>query len=105
MDYRSDDPNSGADDSTEPAGLPEGMLTFLLTDIEGSTPLWERHQTVMGAALARHDALITEAVASNAGRLVKARGEGDSTLSVFVRASDAVAAAVTLQRALATELA
>ena len=79
------------------------MLTFLLTDIEGSTPLWERHQTVMGASLARHEALITEAVASHAGQLIKARGKGDSTLSVFVRASDAAAAAVTLQRALATQ--
>jgi class 3 adenylate cyclase/tetratricopeptide (TPR) repeat protein len=103
MDYRPDDPNSGIDDSTEPARLPMGTLTFLLTDIEGSTPLWEQHGTVMGAALARHEALIAQAVASHAGQLVKARGEGDSTLSVFVRASDAAAAAVTLQRALATQ--
>ena len=89
------------DDRIQPEELPEGILTFLLTDIEGSTPLWERHQTGMGAALARHEALIGEVVASNAGRLIKARGEGDSTLSVFVRASDAVAAAIALQRALA----
>ena len=46
-------------------GFPEGILTFLLTDIEGSTPLWERHQASMGAALARHEALITEAVAQS----------------------------------------
>jgi class 3 adenylate cyclase/tetratricopeptide (TPR) repeat protein len=85
------------------AGFPEGILTFLLTDIEGSTPLWERHQTVMGAALAQHEALILETVASYGGQLIKTRGEGDSTLSVFLRASDAAAAAVALQLGLATQ--
>lgn len=49
--------------------FPEGILTFLLTDIEGSTPLWERHPGVMGAALARHEALIAESVASHGGQL------------------------------------
>jgi class 3 adenylate cyclase len=56
-----------------------------------------------GQALARHEALIAEAVAAHGGRLVKSRGEGDSTFSVFVRASDAVAAALAIQRALAGE--
>jgi class 3 adenylate cyclase/tetratricopeptide (TPR) repeat protein len=79
------------------------MVTFLLTDIEGSTGLWETHRTTMGAALARHEALIADAVGSNGGHLIKARGEGDSTLSVFERASDAVAAAVALQGALVAE--
>ena len=41
--------------------LPDGILTFLLTDIEGSTPLWERHRAVMGAALAQHEELIARA--------------------------------------------
>jgi hypothetical protein len=86
-----------------PDGLPEGVLTFLLTDIEGSTPLWERHRGVMGAALAQHEALITRAVAAHAGRLIKTKGEGDSTLSVFARASDAAAAALALQQLLVTE--
>ena len=84
----------------EAAELPQGVLTFLLTDIEGSTPLWERHGAAMGAALSRHQALIARAVAAHQGRLIKTQGEGDSTLSVFVRASDAVAAALTLQRSL-----
>src|SRR5512132_2116085 len=83
--------------SAGPDGLPEGILTFLLTDIEGSTPLWEQHQATMGAALTRHEALIAEAVASHGGQLIKTQGEGDSTLSVFVRASHAAAAAVSLQ--------
>jgi len=87
----------------QPPGLPEGIVTFLLTDIEGSTPLWETHRAAMSTALARHEALIAEAVASHGGQLIKSRGEGDSTLSVFVRATDAVAAALAVQQALATE--
>jgi len=89
--------------SAGPDGLPEGILTFLLTDIEGSTPLWERHQAVMGAALARHEALVAKMVAAHGGRLIKSQGEGDSTLSVFQRASDAAAAAIDLERAIGTE--
>jgi class 3 adenylate cyclase len=54
------------------ARLPEGILTFLLTDVEGSTPWWERHQAVMGTALARHEALIRETVASHGGQLINA---------------------------------
>jgi class 3 adenylate cyclase/tetratricopeptide (TPR) repeat protein len=79
------------------------MVTFLLTDIEGSTTQWEAHRTTMGTALARHEALIGEAVTSHGGHLIKARGEGDSTLSVFERASNAVAAALALQGALLAE--
>jgi class 3 adenylate cyclase len=70
--------------------LPHGVVTFLLTDIEGSSPLWETHGVAMGAALARHEELVAETVASHHGQLIKGRGEGDSTLSVFARATDAV---------------
>jgi class 3 adenylate cyclase/tetratricopeptide (TPR) repeat protein len=86
-----------------PRELPEGIVTFLLTDIEGSAPLWETHTAAMSTALARHETLIVEAVASHGGQLIKSRGEGDSTLSAFVRATDAVAAALALQQALAIE--
>ena len=79
------------------------MVTFLLTDIEGSTTLWEAHRVAMGAALARHEALIADAVGSHRGHLIKAQGEGDSTLSAFERASDAVAAALVIQQTLAAE--
>src|SRR6266508_3898318 len=84
-----------------PRELPEGIVTFLLTDIEGSAPLWETHTAAMSTALARHEALIAGTVASHGGQLIKSRGEGDSTLSAFVRAADAVAAALALQQAVA----
>jgi len=86
-----------------PADLPQGILTFLLTDIEGSTPLWERHGAAMGPALARHQELIAATVAAHGGRSIKTQGEGDSTLSVFARASDALAAALAVQLALDRE--
>jgi class 3 adenylate cyclase/DNA-binding XRE family transcriptional regulator len=83
--------------------LPAGTLTFLLTDIEGSSGLWERHPQAMSAALARHETLVASAVERHGGRLLKRRGEGDSTLSVFARASAALAAACTLQQAFQAE--
>jgi hypothetical protein len=54
----------------------------------------------MSIALARHKTLIAEVVAASGGQLIQSRGEGDSTVSVFVRATDAVAAALALQQAL-----
>jgi predicted ATPase/class 3 adenylate cyclase len=78
-------------------------VTFLLTDIAGSTVLWERHPDRMGSVVARHDELIAEAVQARSGQLVKSRGEGDSTFSVFALPSDAVEAAVAVQRALRDE--
>jgi class 3 adenylate cyclase len=103
MDSGRDDPVRFRETSTRPPELPEGVVTFLLTDIEGSTPLWETHTAAMSVALARHEALVSEVVASHGGRLIKSRGEGDSTLSVFVQATDAVAAALALQQVLAGE--
>ena len=78
-------------------------LTFVLTDVEGSTRLWEAHRQAMGEALARHDRLVSQLVADHGGRLVKAKGEGDSSFSVFTSPAQAVAAALELQRALAAE--
>jgi len=57
-----------------PPELPQGIVTFLLTDVEGSTPLWETHTAAMSVALARHEELITEVVASH--------GAGSSSLVV-----------------------
>ena len=79
-------------------------MTFLLTDVEGSTALWEQHAAVMGAALAAHDALIDAAVADAGGLVVRPRGEGDSRFAVFDRPAAAVAAAVAIQRGLAAGL-
>jgi DNA-binding SARP family transcriptional activator len=89
--------------STAGDQLPSGVVTFLLTDIEASTQLWERKPEAMARALARHDELIAHVVQTHAGSLLKSKGEGDSTLSVFRRASDAVACAAGLQSALAAE--
>jgi predicted ATPase/class 3 adenylate cyclase len=84
-------------------GLPTGTVTFLFTDVEGSTRLWEAHPAPMRAALSRHDALIEQAVERHGGVVVRPRGEGDSRFAVFARATDAVAAAAAIQQALHTE--
>jgi len=83
--------------------LPTGTVTFLFTDIEGSTALWEQHPAAARAALARHDVLIEQLVAEHDGYVVRPRGEGDSRFAVFARATDAVAAAAALQQALYAE--
>lgn len=78
-------------------------VTFLLTDIEGSTAAWEADAVAMATALARHDELAEQIVTSRGGRLIKTRGEGDATFSVFDRPSAAAAAALELQDAIARE--
>jgi predicted ATPase/class 3 adenylate cyclase len=83
--------------------LPGGTLTFLFTDIEGSTRLWEQHADAMREAIARHDALAAAVIEEHKGRLIKSRGEGDSLFAVFPLATDAVAAACALQRAFVAE--
>src|ERR671938_812079 len=83
--------------------LPTGTITFLFTDVEGSTKLWERHPEQMRIALARHDQVIESLVEQHQGVVVRPRGEGDSRFAVFPRASDAVAAAAAIQQALHEE--
>jgi predicted ATPase/class 3 adenylate cyclase len=83
--------------------LPTGTVTFLFTDVEASTRNWEKHPNAMRAALAHHDHLIEALVGRHEGAVVRPRGEGDSRFAVFARASDAVAAALAIQRALRTE--
>jgi predicted ATPase/class 3 adenylate cyclase len=78
-------------------------LTFLFTDAEGSTHLWEQFPDQMRQAMVRHDALIESAVAQWRGVVVRPRGEGDSRFAVFARATDAIAAAGAIQRALSVE--
>ena len=78
-------------------------VTFLLTDIEGSTAAWEADADAMAVALARHDELVEQVVTSRGGRLIKTRGEGDATFSVFDRPSAAAAAAIELQDAIRHE--
>ena len=76
-----------------------GVVTFLFTDIEGSSQLWEREPERMPAALARHDALVRATVDGNRGRVVKMLGDG--VHAVFDDPRDAVNAAVALLQALA----
>src|SRR5689334_9443963 len=83
--------------------LPSGTVTFLFTDIEGSTRLWEQHPQAMEVALARHDALAEALLPQYQGTLVKQRGEGDSLFAVFAHATDGVAAAAALQQHLCRE--
>jgi predicted ATPase/class 3 adenylate cyclase/DNA-binding CsgD family transcriptional regulator len=79
--------------------LPTGTVTLLLADVEGSTRLWETRPEEMTAALARLDAVVSEAIAAHAGVRPVEQGEGDSFVAAFARASDAVACALAVQRA------
>jgi predicted ATPase/class 3 adenylate cyclase/DNA-binding CsgD family transcriptional regulator len=83
--------------------LPTGTVTFLLTDIEGSTKLWEAGADETAVSVARHYELLEAAVALHGGVRPVEQGEGDSVVGAFSRASDAVAAALDVQRAFAQE--
>ena len=73
-------------------------MTFLFTEVEGSTRLWDESPDVMRHAMPRHDELLRDAVESHGGFIVKNRGDGFH--AVFATAHDAVTAAVVAQRAL-----
>ena len=81
--------------------LPTGTLTFLFTDIEGSTQRWEHQREAMAAALVRHDALVREAIEQRGGHVFKT--VGDAFYAAFADADAALAAALDAQRALAAE--
>ena len=83
--------------------LPSGTVTFLFTDIEGSTRLWELNPQAMSFALERHDATLSSIISEHGGTVVKSRGEGDSFFAVFPKAADALAAATQIQLALQSE--
>src|SRR5215212_8743631 len=82
---------------------PVGTVTFLFTDMEGSTRAWEAYPMETRAALQRHDEILAKAIEAHHGTIILERGEGDSVFAVFERASDAVAAACELQLALGKE--
>ena len=90
-----DMPRRSAAGPGEPDGaeLPAGTLTFLLTDIEGSTRLWETEPDAMEVALQRHDRLLAEVIEGHGGAVITSRGEGDSVFAVFHSAVSAVEAA------------
>src|SRR4051794_35508045 len=83
--------------------LPTGVVTFLLTDIEGSTRLWESDPEAMRQALSRHDSVVAACIRRHNGHVVKSKGEGDSVFAVFRHVRDAVSAAMIAQCALAIE--
>jgi predicted ATPase/class 3 adenylate cyclase/DNA-binding CsgD family transcriptional regulator len=77
--------------------LPAGTVTFMLTDIEGSTGLWARFPDAMAAAVADSYAILAGAIAEHDGVRPIEQGEGDSVVGAFSRASDALAAALQAQ--------
>jgi len=83
------------------ADLPTGTVTFLFTDIEGSTALWEHHPEAMQIALARHDKILEAAIDGHGGVIVSRMGDGMA--AAFASAREAVAAAVAIQQGLVEE--
>ncbi len=81
--------------------LPTGSLTFCFTDIEGSTQLWEQYPDAMRIALARHDALLRQAIEAHHGHVFKTMG--DAFYAVFADAVQALEAALAAQRTLHAE--
>jgi TolB-like protein/Tfp pilus assembly protein PilF len=88
-------------DSPPPATMPTGTVSFLFTDIEGSTRLWEEYADLMRVALARHDVLLRQAIGQHRGYIFKTGG--DAFYAAFGTAPDAVAATLAAQKALAVE--
>src|SRR5439155_7894936 len=82
---------------------PVGTVTFLFTDMEGSSRAWESYPAETRAALQRHDEIMAREVEGHDGAIILDRGEGDSVFAVFPRERDAVAAAFDIQRAFQRE--
>ena len=95
---------SGRDAGDEPVrarasiGPPTGTVTFLFTDIEGSTERWERDRESMQAALEQHDGIMRSVIEAHGGYVFKTIG--DAFCAAFARAEDALTAAIEAQRAL-----
>jgi class 3 adenylate cyclase len=80
------------------SGLPSGTVTFLFTDIEGSTQRWQQQPDAMGSALARHDQLVRGAIEAHGGQVFKT--VGDAFCAAFADPTAALAASLTAQRSL-----
>lgn len=81
--------------------LPTGTVTFLFTDIEGSTRLWETYPEAMQRAVARHFELLGREIHAAGGRIFKT--QGDAVCAAFSTAPEALEAALASQRALIAE--
>jgi class 3 adenylate cyclase len=76
---------------------PGSDVVMLMTDLEGSTKLWQRAPVAMSTAMARHDELVRQVVRQHHGTIVKLHGGGDSVLATFRTCEEAVAAATTIR--------
>ena len=81
--------------------FPQGIVTFLVTDIEGSTRLWERDVDVMWRAVERHNTILSDAILANGGHHFKTIG--DAYQAAFADPAQAIAAVIAAQRALIAE--
>ncbi|MDQ2817260.1 MAG: adenylate/guanylate cyclase domain-containing protein, partial [Candidatus Eremiobacteraeota bacterium] len=91
----------GSTSSAAARPIPSGTITFLFSDIEGSTQRWERHREAMQTALRRHDDLIRAAIVAHGGYVFKT--VGDAFCAAFSTAPDAIHAALNSQRTLSHE--
>jgi class 3 adenylate cyclase len=87
--------------SALPVVLPEGVVTLLLADIEGSTSLWETRPDEMTTAITNYDEVVSAAIAAHGGVRPVEQGEGDSFVAAFTDASAALRCALDLQMQLA----
>ena len=87
--------------ASKPSDAPTGTITFLFTDIQGSTSMWERDATRMQSALVRHDEILRTIVTEHGGHVFKM--VGDACYAAFSSAPQALAAAVAGQRAIFSE--
>ncbi len=83
--------------------LPSGTVTFLLTDVAGSTGLWQAEPEAMARAISRHYEILDHVIVAHGGSRPIEQGEGDSVVGVFPRSSSAVLAALDAQRRLQSE--
>lgn len=87
------------------SALPTGTVTFLMTDVEGSTRAWQAAPETLTPSIVAHYRILEDVVAEHGGARPEEQGEGDSVVAVFADPAAAVAAAVAAQRRLRTELA
>ena len=90
-----------ASEAVTRSSLPTGTVTFVFTDIEGSTERWERDRDAMQEALHRHDTILRSAITTHGGVVFKTFG--DAFCAAFRRPDDAVVCALDAQRALTRE--
>jgi class 3 adenylate cyclase len=85
------------------SAFPSGTVTFLMSDVEGSTRLWEAGEDLASAAISRHYQLLHSVIGRHRGYLPLEQGEGDSVVGAFATASDAVEAAFEILRRIEEE--